>query len=119
MAFQKDPPRKKARPLGPVFGLIVLVGVGTLSYFAAPGIVEWMANTELTAGAFNWKLLPFTFPGAWPDIAAELVVAFIMFLIIFTILMFFLFLFMRPPRSDADVELKKLRAEKEKMKKRR
>lgn len=119
MSFQKDPPTKKVRPLSPVIGLFMLLVVGALSYLAAPIIIDWMATTQLSVGTFGWELLPFVFPAEWPEIAAQLVVTFILFLIIFTIVMVFLFLFMRPPRDEADVEMQKLRAEKNKMKQRR
>lgn len=119
MSFERATPRKKRSPLAPLFGLIVLVGGGALAFLIAPAVITWAETTQFTFGAFDWEILPLTFPEAWPDLLTRGVVALFIFLLIFTLFMLGLFLFMRPEREETDVQLQTLREEKARMRKKR
>lgn len=110
---------KRRSPLGPLFGLILLLGVTGVAYLAAPAIAAWLQNTTFTLGATGWQVLPITFPAEWPEIVVRLVLTGIVTLVAFTVMMPVLFLFMRPARDELDVDTAKLRAEKQRQKKRR
>lgn len=115
MNVERRDDTQRRSPLGPLFGFIVLISLGALSFLAAPALVVWLETTQFTLGAR--ALLPVTFPVGWSALLTRSIVAVFIFVLVFTLIMLVLFLFMPAPRGELDVELAKVRAQKEREKK--
>lgn len=109
---------KKADPLRPLMGFLLLVVLAGLSILTAKPLANWLQTARLNLGVLGWQILPITFPD-WPDLAKHGLVAAVTFLIVFALVMIVLMAVMRPPRSETDVRTSKLRAEKARQRRRR
>jgi hypothetical protein len=121
MAFEThEGDRPKKDPLRPAVGFILLIVVGLLAWVASPGVADWLTTTHYELGAFEWQVLPLTFPDIWPDIAVRSIVALFMFLVVFIVLLVISMLLLKPPAKRHDVSIAQARArQKELMKKQR
>lgn len=109
---------RKADPLRPLIGFLLLVVLAGLSILTAKPLANWLQTARLNFGALGWQILPITFPD-WPDLAKHGLVAAVTFLIVFALIMIVLMAVMRPPRGEMDVRTSKLRAEKARQRRRR
>lgn len=118
MSYEGAGTGRRRSPLGPLVGLIVLLGVGAGAYLAAPALMTWLETTQFEIAALGWQILPVTFPEAWSEVVTRVVITGLASLLGFTILMLVLFSFMRPRRDEHDISLGSVRAQKKKQKRR-
>lgn len=100
---------KRANPLLPLIGFVVLVITGGLSYFAAPGVSVWLTQARWVLGVT--QVLPISFPTSWSPATIRLAVAAGMFLVVFVVEMTLLFVVMGSSRGSMDVSIGEIREE--------
>jgi len=100
---------KPPNPLTPLFGFVVFLIVGGLSYWVSPRVVRWLAHTHVKLGGLI-PLLPIEFPADWPPIAHNLAVTFPLFFVVFAIVMSVVMFMMKPP-ATGDVTMETMRKE--------
>ncbi|MBN1313209.1 MAG: hypothetical protein JXB30_17505 [Anaerolineae bacterium] len=100
---------KPPHPLIPLFGFIIFVIVGGLSYLVSPKVVHWLETTNFKLGGLV-KILPIEFPAKWPPIAHNLVVTFALFFVIFATVMSVVMFMMKPPGAG-DLTMETMRKE--------
>ena len=113
-----EPKKKETSAMNPAFGFVIFVVLGLLSFFISPIVVKFLTTTSFgiaSAGA----ILPITFPADWPSIVPRLVVTVVLFVILFTLSMIPMFAFVPKTGSEMDVDIAKLRKEKQQQKNRR
>jgi hypothetical protein len=114
MTYEIDRPKQRD-PLRPVLGFFLLIFVGALAWIIAPPVTNWLTTTHYELGAFDWQVLPLTFPDVWPDIAVRGIVALFMFLVVFITLLVIFMILLKPPRAGHDVSIAQARARQKEM----
>lgn len=105
-------PKKKADPLGPLLGFLILIVGGGFSWIVAPRAIVWLENTRFVFG-FLGPVLPIQFPDNWPSLMQRLVVSGFMFLIFFVIAMIVIMALMgTSQQGDMDISMKEVRERK-------
>jgi hypothetical protein len=103
---------KEQNPMLGLFGFIVLVVVGGVSFLISGPLTQYLTTARVTIGAANIKLLPIKFPVDWSPLADQLAVTLVVFLIIFVIVMIIMFMFMKPSsEGEMSVNLDVMRKE--------
>jgi hypothetical protein len=118
MSYQKFQPKKKANPMLPLIGFVVMVLGGGFSYLVAPGVINFLQTTTFVFGSFG-AILPITFPSEWPPAVLRLVIAGTMFLVIFTLMMVVIFAITKTPEEESHVDISDVRKEVQARKKRK
>ncbi|MBN1429026.1 MAG: hypothetical protein JXB07_11620 [Anaerolineae bacterium] len=108
---------KPPHPLIPLFGFIIILIIGGLSYMISPRVVHWLKNTHFTLGGLI-PVLPIEFPAGWPALAHNLAVTAVLFFGIFTIGTMMIFFVAKPP-GKKEVDLDMIRKEAQQKRKRR
>ncbi len=106
---------KGPNPFLPIVGFILMVGIGGLAYLFAPTVRRYVETNRLAV--MGTQILPLTFPD-WPDVAVNAAIAFIFFLVFFSIAMF-LALALSPQRRSEDDAAKWVEQQVKERKKRR
>ena len=101
MSYVREKSRR-ANPLLPVIGFIVMIVVGALSYLASPVVVKWLKTTRWKFG--KAAVLPIVFPPNWPPIVEQLIVAFALFIMLFIIAMVIMFMFTKTTADEIDIK---------------
>jgi hypothetical protein len=118
--YREASKEKKANPFNPIFGLIIFLGLGVATYFAAEPAWEFVTTTTYSMTFFG-QVLPLTFPEGWPVTAQQAVVGvfiFLSFFIFFTVIA--IILSPKPTsKDDTYVDLGELRKEREERDKQR
>lgn len=108
---------KKANPLLPFLGFLMLVILGGFAFLVAPYVLEFLTSTEWSFGPA--PVLPLSFPPDWPPIAMRSAVAFGLFLVLFAVTMIPIIAMMGSPEGPTDVSLKEIRDDKKRKVKQR
>jgi len=72
--------KRKANPLVPFIGFMVMLVFGVGAYLAAPVVANWLATTSFGLG--GTPILPLRFPSSWPPLVVRLLVAGVVFLVL-------------------------------------
>jgi hypothetical protein len=110
MSYQRFQPKKKANPMLPLIGLVIMILGGGFSYLIAPGVINFLQTTTFVFGSFG-AILPISFPSEWPPTIIRLVVTGTMFLVIFTLMMIVIFAITKPPQEESHVDISDVRKE--------
>ena len=75
--------RNQFNPLLPFIGFVVLLAGGALSWYLAPRVRYWLTSRPIRLDALG--SIQLSFPAAWPTTVSNLVMALILFGVIFAI----------------------------------
>jgi hypothetical protein len=117
VSYQRVEKKKKANPLLPLIGLVIMILCGGGSYLVAPRVINFLETAQFTLGALG-PILPIAFPSEWPPILIRGVVAGVTFFIVFTVMMIIMFAIMKPPQEESHVDISDVRKEVQARKKR-
>lgn len=112
--------KKPSTPMSPFVGFLMILVVGIIAYFLSGPVLKWVTTAEFNLGIAGSTILPIHFPADWPEVANRLVVALFLFFLVFAVAMVIWSATMSSKLTgEMDVELNTIRAEKEKLQKRR
>ncbi len=101
---------RKANPLLPLIGFIIILAFGGFAYLVSPAVGQWLSTTNWTV--VGTSVLPMRFPAGWSEVTVRLAISSGIFLVLFVLAMILMFLVMGTSRSETDISLGELRAEK-------
>lgn len=87
MSYKREEKKKPQGALVPLYGFLVMVVAGGLSFLVAPAIRTFLETTTWYFGAFGWRVLPLTFPGAWSELTVRFAISGVLFLMVFMLFM--------------------------------